>query len=262
MKPELFTAEWACFGAYVAGMTEKGVIFPDLSPSNVGIDEESQRIVIHDGDCFEEYAFPGDPHVYATALFSLLGYIPIHYAAAFRFGYLHHAARFGRLVFDLMRHECGLTPWEDPSQVPVIPRLNDAGWVTEHRDWMLRRDNIDLPDLDDAAWLFPRLLRPDESAALGQQLRDRDAEVAFHAFERQLIVNLARNDLQAFLRTISAIGLLAAERGDKLRAQAWGMTITLLAKPHPTGPRSPWPELVFWFPWSAEEEARASGSAG
>ena len=255
MKREIFTAEWACFGAYVAGMMEKGVIFPDLSPSNVGI--LSDRIVIHDMDCGELYAFPGDLNVYATALFSLLGYIPIHFVASFRFGYIHHAGRLGRLVFDSLRHEFSLTPWGDPSQIPIIPKLGDIGWVTEHQDWMRRRDSVDLLDLDEGAWIFPSLLRPNASIAVGQEIRSRDVELAFHAFERQLIVSLARNDFKDFIWAITEIGLLAAERSDKLRSQVWGMTITLLTQPPPTARGPAWPEFSFWLPWTAEEEVRS-----
>jgi hypothetical protein len=260
MKAELFTAEWVCFGAYVASMTEKGVIFPDLAPSNVGVDEDSQRIVIFDTDCFDEYPFPGDLHVYATALFSLVAYIPVHFAAAFRFGYVHHGGRFGRLVFDRLRHEHGLTPWADSAQVPVISRLEDSGWVEEHRGWMRRRQDLDLPDLEEGAWLFLSLLRPDESTALGEELRRRDPELAFYAFERQLIVNLARNDLRAFLLAITEIGRLAAEHGDRLRAQVWGMTLTALARVPNTATGSAWADLAFWLPWTAEEQARALGA--
>jgi len=259
MKPEVFTAEWACFGAYIAGMTEKGIIFPDLGPSNIGVDEESQRIVIFDMDCCDQYTFPGDLQVYATALFSLLAYIPVHHVAAFRFGYVHHGGRFGRLVFDRLRHECGLTPWGDPAQVPAVRTLKDGDWFSKHRDWARRREHLDLPELDEGAWLFPSLLRPNRSGTLGQELRHRDADLAFHAFERQLIVDLARNDPRAFLLTVTEIGLLAADRGDQLRATVWGITLTALAEGDRTLPSSMWPERVFWLPWMAEEQVRASG---
>ena len=260
MKPEIFIAEWVCFGAYIASMTEEGVLFHDLAPSNVGVDEESQRIVIFDVDCFDEYRFPGDLQVYATALFSFVGYMPVQYVAAFRFGYLHHGGRFGRLVFDHLRHDHGLTPWADPAQIPIIPRLDDGGWAEEHQKWMRQRQVLELPDLETGAWMFRSLLRPDRSAAVGKQLRAQDPELAFHAFERQLIVNVARNELQAFLLGITEIGGLAAELGDRLRSQVWGMTLTALSKGLHNAAGLAWPELAFWVLWTAEEEVRALGA--
>jgi len=254
MRPQILTAEFACFGAYIAAMAEKGIIYPDLSPSNVGILDESIRI--HDMDCFEEYPFPGDLHIYATALFSLLGYIPTPEVSAFRFGYVHWAGKFGRLVFDCLRHDFGLSPWADTKQIPKIEKLSETGWVEDHRLWISRRDNLDLPDLENGACYFPGLLHPETSSEIGEGLRDCDAELAFHAFERRLIIELARNNPKDFLYAITEIGLLAAQRDDKLRAGIWGMTIKLLESDM-IGARRLWPEFVFWLPWTAEEEMRA-----
>lgn len=255
MTPARFIVEWVRLGAYVARMTEKGIIFHDLSPDNLGVDEETNELSIIDLDAFDRYPFPGEIHVHAAALFSLLGYLPIHFAAAFRFGFIHHAARFGRLVFDHLRHDFGLVPWASPVQVPTIARLDENGWAAEHTDWMARRDRIDLPELENA-FMFPHLLRPERSRDIGEEVRATDPELAFHAFERQLIVELMHEDPQRCMIAITNIGALAAERGEKLRAQTWGSTLMLLAKAvREQGPL--WPNLLFWLSWSAEEEGRA-----
>ena len=254
MKKEVFAADWACFGAYIAAQAEQGIIFPDLSPSNVGILDSTLRI--YDMDCWEEYAFPGDLHVYATALFSLLGHIPLPELSSFRFGYINHSGRFGRLVFDLLRHDFGLTPWGDPKQTPELVRLSQTGWIEEHKDWAQRRDALDLPELEEGAWRFPSLLHPERSSEIGQSVRSSDPECAFHAFERRLIIELARNNRKDFLYAITEIGLLAAERGDKVRAGLWGFTIQALQSDL-KGESRLWPDLVLWLPWTAEEEVRS-----
>jgi hypothetical protein len=254
MNKEILAADWACFGASIAAQAEQGINFHDLSPGNVGILDSTLRII--DMDCWEEYAFPGDIHVYATALFSLLGHIPLPEASGFRFGYIHHGGRFGRLVFDQLRHEFGLTPWGNPKQIPELARLSQTGWIEEHKDWQRRRDSLDLPELEDGAWHFPSLIRPERSSQTGESLRSSDSECAFHAFERRLIIELARNNPKDFLYAITDIGLLAAERGDKVRAGLWGLTVQALELDLKRKSRL-WPDLVFWLPWTAEEEVRS-----
>lgn len=258
MKPEMLAAEFACFGTYIASMSERGVIFPDLSPNNVGILDD-RRLVIHDMDCGEMYQFPGDLHVYATALFSFVGHIPHDLVAAFRFGYVQHGGRFGRLVFDRLRHEFGITPWGERSQIPELDRLEEAGWTAEHIAWMGRRDSLGLPNLEKGAFFLPGLLRPDESSRIGQRCRTTDPECVYHAFECRLIIELARNDPQAFLWAITEIGKLAAELRDRRRAEMWGYTLMLSSKCL-REQAFQWPKLALWFPWVVEDQMRAIGA--
>lgn len=100
---------FACFGVTVATHHQQGWLHIDMHGKNILYDDATGDIELIDLKHLRKIEYPYDIDKIASALYTLLRWLPVKYVSAFRHGYLHKSGSLGRMIFDILRIEYNIT---------------------------------------------------------------------------------------------------------------------------------------------------------
>lgn len=145
-----YLSAWGHFGAFIANAPEDGMVFTDLHEGNIIFSSRGPVIVDFGGTLRVKY--PDEWRSVATGLMSLLSWLEMDAAAAFRMGYLQHSGPVGELIFDWIRTEFKYNAFRKLEDLRYNPSfstdLDDLDIVREmHSSWINLRNRTKWGDM-------------------------------------------------------------------------------------------------------------------
>lgn len=116
-----YAVGWASFGAAAAMLATEGTGLNDLHQENIGYRKNGFQPLFFDGVAGEPLKYPDEWELLPIGLMSLLSWLPIDMAAAFRFGYLQRGGPIGEAVFARLRTHHGVNAFTDETQFRYEP---------------------------------------------------------------------------------------------------------------------------------------------